>query len=218
MKKLLLVSALAMAACSANAEGFGDYFKMTYNGEELTEGKEIVVTHHDGYAYECIIPIENLQGKKATLFGAMEYTGQPSYEMLQSNQAEWGFPMFCTGGGQCWGMTAESVGQGNYEIPAESDPLNMPTWQIHLNCNTPLSNISKYNLFFAPLDDNGERIDGAELNVTLIFGDGNNAVGEINVADEAPVYYNLQGQKVDNPENGIYLVKRAGKVTKEVIR
>ncbi|MDE6083176.1 MAG: hypothetical protein K2G11_01685 [Muribaculaceae bacterium] len=214
MKKLLLLSALAVAACSANAEGFGDYFKMTYNGEELTEGKEIVVTHHDGYAYGCIIPIENLQGKKATLFGAMEYTGQPSYEMIQANRAEWGFPMFC--GDTCPGMTAVNAGQYNYEIPAESNPLK--TWQIHLNCDTPLSNISKYNLFFAPLDDNGERIDGAELNVTLIFGDGNNAVGEINVADEAPVYFNLQGQKVDNPENGIYLVKRAGKVTKEVIR
>ena len=37
-------------------------------------------------------------------------------------------------------------------------------------------------------------------------------------ADAAPVYYNLQGVQVENPENGIYIVKRGNKVTKEYIR
>ncbi len=36
--------------------------------------------------------------------------------------------------------------------------------------------------------------------------------------DVAPVYYNLQGVQVENPENGIYIVKRGNKVTKEYIR
>ena len=36
--------------------------------------------------------------------------------------------------------------------------------------------------------------------------------------DAAPVYYNLQGVEVANPENGIYVVRRGSKVTKEVIR
>ncbi len=34
----------------------------------------------------------------------------------------------------------------------------------------------------------------------------------------APVYYNLQGVKVENPANGLYIVKRGNKVTKEIIR
>lgn len=33
----------------------------------------------------------------------------------------------------------------------------------------------------------------------------------------APVYYNLQGIQVANPNNGIYIVKRGNKVTKEVV-
>ena len=37
-------------------------------------------------------------------------------------------------------------------------------------------------------------------------------------ADVAPVYYNLQGVQVTNPENGIYIVKRGNKITKEYIR
>ena len=45
-------------------------------------------------------------------------------------------------------------------------------------------------------------------------------VNEIAVDNEnaAPVYYNLQGVEVANPENGIYVVRRGSKVTKEIIR
>lgn len=48
------------------------------------------------------------------------------------------------------------------------------------------------------------------------------AVNEI-IADDASVqgpavYYNLQGVKVTNPENGIYIVRRGNKVTKELIK
>ena len=32
------------------------------------------------------------------------------------------------------------------------------------------------------------------------------------------VYYNLQGIEVANPENGVYIVKRGNKVSKEFIR
>lgn len=41
---------------------------------------------------------------------------------------------------------------------------------------------------------------------------------EIDSANAPAVYYNLQGVKVANPENGIYVVNRGGKVTKEIIK
>ncbi len=46
------------------------------------------------------------------------------------------------------------------------------------------------------------------------------SVNEIVVdeSDVAPVYYNLQGQPVVNPGNGIYIVRRGTKVTKEYLR
>ena len=37
-------------------------------------------------------------------------------------------------------------------------------------------------------------------------------------ADAPAVYYNLQGVQVANPENGVYIVRRGSKVTKELIR
>ncbi len=36
--------------------------------------------------------------------------------------------------------------------------------------------------------------------------------------DATPVYYNLQGIQIANPDNGIYIVRRGNKVTKEYIR
>ena len=52
--------------------------------------------------------------------------------------------------------------------------------------------------------------------------DETGAVNEIEVdntdANGPAVYYNLQGVEVANPENGIYIVRRGNKVTKEIVR
>ncbi|MDE6271759.1 MAG: hypothetical protein K2M31_01990 [Muribaculaceae bacterium] len=51
----------------------------------------------------------------------------------------------------------------------------------------------------------------------LVKGD-DSAVAAVEVADEAPVYYNLQGVRVANPANGIYVKVVAGKATKAVVK
>ncbi len=48
--------------------------------------------------------------------------------------------------------------------------------------------------------------------------DGVLADGLENAYEGTPVYFDLQGRVVNNPTNGIYLVKRGNKVTKEVIK
>lgn len=55
----------------------------------------------------------------------------------------------------------------------------------------------------------------SKLTITKTAG-----VAEVNaeVSDEAPVYYNLQGIRVANPENGLFIVNRGGKISKEIIR
>ena len=47
---------------------------------------------------------------------------------------------------------------------------------------------------------------------------GTTGIDAIEAEAAAPVYYNLQGVEVANPENGIYLVRRGNKVSKEIIR
>ncbi|MDE6270382.1 MAG: chitobiase/beta-hexosaminidase C-terminal domain-containing protein [Muribaculaceae bacterium] len=41
---------------------------------------------------------------------------------------------------------------------------------------------------------------------------------EVEATDAAPVYYNLQGVRVANPENGLYIVRRGNKATKEIVK
>ncbi len=49
--------------------------------------------------------------------------------------------------------------------------------------------------------------------------DGEGAVEGIAVDENAPeVYYNLNGMRVDNPSNGIFIVKKGNKVSKQVIK
>ena len=57
------------------------------------------------------------------------------------------------------------------------------------------------------------------VNMTLNF-DGKTGVESISVEDSvAPLeYFNLQGVRVENPENGLYIVRQGNKVSKQLIR
>ena len=52
------------------------------------------------------------------------------------------------------------------------------------------------------------------------FTVGTSAIADVEAeeVEVAPVYYNLQGVQVENPANGIYIVKRGNKVTKEYVK
>ncbi|MDE6321633.1 MAG: hypothetical protein K2L93_04970, partial [Muribaculaceae bacterium] len=68
-------------------------------------------------------------------------------------------------------------------------------------------------------DTNFSRVFGYYPTVFTITRDPG-SVSEIiaDDSDAAPMYYNLQGQPVANPANGIYIVRRGAKVTKEYLR
>lgn len=54
--------------------------------------------------------------------------------------------------------------------------------------------------------------------MTISAGEGSGVEGVEVEENVAPVYYNLQGVKVANPENGVYVVVRGAKVSKEVVK
>ena len=60
-------------------------------------------------------------------------------------------------------------------------------------------------------------LDLASMGVTVFTGTGIDSVGAAD-GDVAPVYYNLQGVRVADPANGVYIVVRGDKVTKEYVR
>ena len=64
---------------------------------------------------------------------------------------------------------------------------------------------------------NTKLVDGYPVLAWQSATSGVSAV-EADETDAPAVYYNLQGIQVANPENGIYIVRRGNKVTKEYIR
>ena len=53
----------------------------------------------------------------------------------------------------------------------------------------------------------------------LVVTSGTDAVEGIEVEENvAPVYYNLQGVRVAEPTNGLYIVVRGDKVAKELVK
>lgn len=55
-------------------------------------------------------------------------------------------------------------------------------------------------------------------NMTVWVSSEAAGVEAIDVETVAPVYYNLQGVEVANPQNGLYIVKQGNKVTKQLIK
>ena len=60
-------------------------------------------------------------------------------------------------------------------------------------------------------------IDDIEV-ASMTITNGSSGVDGIYSNDSEAKYYNMQGVRVMNPDNGIYIVKRGNQVTKEVIR
>lgn len=72
-----------------------------------------------------------------------------------------------------------------------------------------------YSLYFTD-QNSGLRISGM-YDMTVGNPSGVEAVGEDESQTPAE-YYDLQGRRVDNPAPGLYIVRRAGRVTRELIR
>ena len=73
----------------------------------------------------------------------------------------------------------------------------------------------EYTYTIVAVYSEGNSMKSNEVNVR-IEGTG---IDEITTAEAAPVYYNLQGMRVENPVAGtIYIVRRGTTVTKELYR
>lgn len=65
---------------------------------------------------------------------------------------------------------------------------------------------------------NPENTDILVRNIVIKDMDPSGVEGVYTTEDAAPEYFNLQGIRVANPGEGIYIVRRGNKVTKEIVR
>lgn len=122
---------------------------------------------------------------------------------------------FVTALGADWDVVNTSGDR--YGAPSKDYPLTvgvegpMAKYTLNVNCSAAESwkiPVGEYN------------ITANFANMTVKVEIPSSGVGEIEAAGEdvAPVYYNLQGVRVENPANGLYIVVRGNKVAKEYVK
>lgn len=200
MKKFLLSMAVLAAAASASAANF----TVSYEGKEVKDGDVVTVDKYfevESGMMSCDYVITNTSGAEISVNSGfttgklMEVDGEEAYMLLCYEQL-WDKQ------GNCLPDT-----QGDWTIPA-GEGLEI---QLHYFCagDAPAVGQSDFNVFV--------KEGASSMNFKVQFNSPDPAgVAAIGQDEAAPVYYNLQGVQVANPDKGIYLVKRGSKVTKEV--
>lgn len=240
MKKLFLLGAIAMMAAGAQAQDFTDLFKVTYNGQELKDGDEIVVNKCEfedwggwgEYAFEEVnINVESLTGETTPIFGKLSYS-VPTQDVMKADRPRWGSIQFCYQNavnqpGNCLSsMTPGVNGEGYVNIPVEGTTPAF-VWQLHRDGIEELNrdDVSEFELFMVACEGDASVPNGVEegdayMVITLKYGANLASVSDLNAAADGKVeYYSLDGRKLNAPAaNGIYLKKANGKVSKHIAR
>lgn len=215
MKKLLLLSALAMGAL-------------------LTQAQTITVTYNDG---EKELPVEN--GATVTSYYYEPFLFQfaqvlkldPELVATVSSDANLAVTITNTSTNFpnlpiqfCWPSGCESVALGkslthSANVKGGEKQALAIDGTINRDTTDPLFDPkNKYELSAqVEIVANGNPATKFSFNVNMIYDPEHDAAVEGVIADEAPaVYYDLNGRVVANPENGIFICKQGGKTLKVV--
>lgn len=223
MKKLLLLSMLAMGAMAAKAD-YSEYFKVYYNGEEIQSGQTLQSNHYTD------LVVYNLYELDLDVVSQVEYNIVLEADLNITEAPEGTLPQLCFNSmaeidgdiipdGNCWNtfpnacvLSPETLSDGQ-----KADFV----WQVEAQA-TNMESPVKMEFKFSAADGSVEyyeTIPDTEFVLNVIFSKEEAAVKGVEMETaSAPQYFNLQGVRVAEPSNGIYIVKRGNKISKEVVK
>lgn len=229
MKKLLLLSALAVSALAANAD-YSDYFKVYHNGNEVKNGETILYTDYEELlmSYDLKLNLTNEADYDFPLYCDMLYKNYPTQQEAEANVAVWGSRSVCyesSRGGSCF----PSLPNLCMLLPDILDDGSAYDFDYLVELvNVAPETVSIYDFVIIPCEGDSteeghyELLPDDKFTVSVIYAPNEEAaagVDSVGIDMNAPVeYFNIQGMKVTNPENGLYIVKQGNKVTKRFIR
>lgn len=238
MKKLLLLLTVATTALSgfaADLNDFSNYFKVSYKGQEITNGQEVYVTDFEDLSalygegcgtFSADLKVENKLNTTSYIYGLLNY-GTPTYQEANADPYFWGDAQLCYASafsddvepsGNCLLPNGLNAGVGTLPVPQAG--VGSYEWQLHLiGCDG--SSKSRYSLTLRAMSS--AEADASPLSTDLVcyinYSKEGNAVDEIIFDNDAEgVYYDLQGRRVENPSAGLYIFSQGGKTVKKVIR
>lgn len=229
MKKLLLLSTIVLGSFVAKAD-YTEYFAVSYEDENLASGAtiqchEFIIDPDGTYRYEADINVVSLLEfpivLKADLVNAEgDENGTPSLCFNTMEEYQQGGEWKTTVYGNCFPFLPNVCPLYPEILPNTGQPTNF-FWQAEALNVKPEDSCKMVLTFEAAYGDEEDYdlIEDSEFVLYIEFSsEGSGVEGIDSDNNVAPVYYNLQGVRVNEPANGLYIVKRGNKVSKEIIR
>lgn len=242
MKKLLLLSAIALASATAGAQNISDYYSVSYEGKTLENGGTIIAENWDseaGWYHADVEFMPKAQYNDVSFTVVGEYTGTPTASQWRNDVDAWGSPSICWASGMSGNCETtlegndkfadftignEKISKGEFtvqfhvigqdgEIGPDFNPMDPSTWPAPV----PPTETSEYVIKVTP-KVNGSSV-GTFTYTVFIGPDAENAgVDDITVDNDAPVvYYDLAGRKIQNPAKGQIVIERQGSKARKVV-
>lgn len=182
--------------------------------------------------YDLNLKMVNPTEEDQYCIGGMYYS-KPTAAEFPTAVASYTSVAFCSAE-NCF-MPSEALNNCGYTNGLKVEPGDKAEWLIHLNnapmgfteatfevklqacerVDDPKGSINDYD-GTSPYDC--WPLDDGDYNFFIKFVKDNTSVAGLNGEAAAPEYFNLQGMRVAEPENGLYIVRRGATVTKELIR
>lgn len=215
MKKLYIILAAAAAALSANAD-----LHFYINGEEVANGSRVDVTSYfedEGGMYLVDPKMEIKADESGAFSGTAKLTKAESIPALD---AEWTYGAnivgkWCAFDGQC--LLVEVVGQ-DYTKTANLVANTAEDMQFEFTGTIgdeqdPEELVIKAECLF------DFKFGGKTYTLTLFMDKDPSGVNDVMFDSNAPVeYFDLQGRRIANPSQGLYIMRQGNKVTKSIIK
>lgn len=206
MKKIFTfcTSLMMLGVASSQAQSFTVYS----HGEQVTDGATINVK---GELTEEIFEDSGYS------FIYRECKWDPKLEVEASVSVKGTVELSPEGNGWtiCWPEQCKTVGAG--KSISVSGPFNSTASDLQIHCE-----VVAYDEELVLPDNNSAKVvitvGDESMTLTLVNDKPSTGVEKLEGTVSAPVYYNLQGQKVDNPNNGVFIRILNGKSSKVLLK
>lgn len=227
MKKTLLCLALASLSAAAFAQDddalYKEFFKVSYEGQEVNEGDEIVCSKWDDWSFMGAgngqfigeVTVTNVGFMPVTLRYKEAPTGLPSWEEYISGDSPYGDIRTCFSGGNCYPNDFNAELFLNVKVDLKTSET-LDCEDVFMGTGVADNYMARVQFIIALEED-------PDINVSffMVFTNDPNYTSGINsIATEngAAEYFNLQGQRISNPDKGLYIVRKNGKTFKQILK
>lgn len=208
------------------------------NYEDNTKLESPSGVFNAGYAYEIDLSCINQTEDPMILNIVQSFADKPTKEEWEETKytyiagtmaTKWGSPSVCYAGAGVDGKSDACMGtEGDVVLP--DNKLESFKWELHVNYTYQDTEEMIYTFttkaytgdYTSSKLEKYDEIEGSEFTVTVVFGPNVAAPGAIHGVNEETnaetLYFDLQGRRIQNPSNGLFIVKKGSKVSKQFIR